>query len=135
VSEITSSNININSFIIYLDRWLQRGSLSKQSSTATASASVTDVVSESQRFASPSSIGSSRIAESSKHGSTMIPICPWVLRIQVIKSEANFMRYYRSIKMEVLHCVLAWLYSSIMCSSRNVHNINTYWGGHAYPYV
>jgi hypothetical protein len=66
VSEITSSNININSFIIYLDRWLQRGSLSKHSSTATASASVTDVVSESQRFASPSSISSSRIAESSK---------------------------------------------------------------------
>jgi hypothetical protein len=64
---------------------LKRGSLSKQSSTTTAITSVTDVVSESQLFTSPSSIGSSRIAESSKNGITMIPICPWVLRIQKIK--------------------------------------------------
>jgi hypothetical protein len=49
-----------------MDQWLKSSSLSKQSSTTTASASVTDAVSESQRFTSPSSIGSSRIAESSK---------------------------------------------------------------------
>jgi hypothetical protein len=66
VSEITCSNINIHFLVIILDLWLKRGSLSKQSSTTIASSSVTDVVSESQRVTSPSSIGSSRIAESSK---------------------------------------------------------------------
>jgi hypothetical protein len=49
-----------------MDQWLKRGSLSKQSSTTIASSSLTDVVSESQRVTSASSIGSSRIAESSK---------------------------------------------------------------------
>jgi hypothetical protein len=88
VSEITCSNININFLLFITDRWLKRGSLRKQSSTTIASTSVTDVVSESQRFMSPSSIGSFRIAESSKkrkYTRTMIPICSWVLCIQVIK--------------------------------------------------
>jgi hypothetical protein len=53
-------------FLFIMDQWLKRGSLSKQSSTATVSTGVTDIVSESQCFTSPSSIGSSRTAESSK---------------------------------------------------------------------
>jgi hypothetical protein len=48
-----------------MDQWLKRGSLRKQSSTTTASTIVTDIVSESQHFSSPSIIGSFIIAESS----------------------------------------------------------------------
>jgi hypothetical protein len=49
-----------------MGQWLKRGSLSKQCSTTGVSTGATDVVSESQRFMSPSSIDSSRTAESSK---------------------------------------------------------------------
>jgi hypothetical protein len=66
VSEITCSNININFFIIYLGSVAKRDSLSKPSSTTTASTNVTDVLSESQSFKSTSALGSSIIAESSK---------------------------------------------------------------------
>jgi hypothetical protein len=44
--------------LFVMDRWLQRGSLSKQSRTAAVSTGVTDVKSESQCFTSPSNIGS-----------------------------------------------------------------------------
>jgi hypothetical protein len=49
-----------------VDRWLKRGTLSKESSATTVTTGVTDAVSESKRFSSSSGIDSSRIAESSK---------------------------------------------------------------------
>jgi hypothetical protein len=52
--------------LFIMDRWLKRGSLSKQSRTATVSADVTDVTNEeSQCFTSPSIIGSYGTSETS----------------------------------------------------------------------
>jgi len=67
------------------DQWLKRGSLSTKSSTATVSKGITDFGSGSQSFTSLSTIEVSRTADSSKKGSTMIPIYLWGLHMQVMK--------------------------------------------------
>jgi hypothetical protein len=50
-----------------MDQWLKRGSLSQQLNNTRVNTGVTDV-SKSRHFTSPSSIDSSRTAESSKNG-------------------------------------------------------------------
>jgi hypothetical protein len=60
------SNASVNLFLYIMDQWLKKGSSNKQLSTTTVSTGVPDGVSESQRFTLPSSINSSRTAESSK---------------------------------------------------------------------
>jgi hypothetical protein len=67
-----------------MDQWLKRGSWSQQLNNTKVNTGVTDV-SKSQCFMSPSSIDSSRTAESSKKRATLIPVCLWVLRTQVTK--------------------------------------------------
>jgi len=68
-------------FLFIMDQWLKRGSVVSKSKINTG---VTDV-SKSRRFMSPSSIDSSRTAESSKKGATLIRVCLWGLHTQVTK--------------------------------------------------